>query len=153
MAAMAAALPKAVPWSLLNRNPSAPRLPLCLFEGGFCHGPSRVASSARTHWDTSSQVWDQGLLTLIRGLVGWVPPLFPAPGRPPRHQGERVSRVFSISYCPTQAGAGAAGSEECGTGSRRRGVSVECAKSGLCSLSAPAFVGGAAINQAFWRCT
>lgn len=152
VAAMAAALPKAGPWSLLNRSPSAPRLPLCLFEGGFCHWPSRVASSARTHWDTSSQVWDQGLLTLIRGLVGGVPPPFPAPGRPPRHQAGRVSRVFSISYCPLSPVQGLQDPRSVGQ-VPGDGGGASRVQSGLRSLSAPAFVGGAAINQAFWRCT
>lgn len=162
---MAAALPKAGtaqggqcaleeaeqgPWSLLNRSPSGPSLPLCLFEGGFCHWPSRVASSARTHWDTSSQVWDQGLLTLTRGLVGWVPPPFPPPGRPPRHQGERVSRVCSISYCPLSPVQGLQYTRRVGQVPGHGGEHSSVCKGRSAQPLGPAFMGGAARNQALY---
>lgn len=69
-------------WSLLSLSPSAPRLPFCQFERGFCHLPPRVTTSAGSHQDIRFPVLvTQGLLT------------FPPAERPPD-----TELIFSAQY-------------------------------------------------------
>lgn len=69
-------------WSLLSLSPSAPRLPFCQFERGFCHLPPRVTTSAGSHQDIRFPVLvTQGLFT------------FPPAERPPD-----TELIFSAQY-------------------------------------------------------